>query len=350
MKAFLGASVLLELMLLAVPALAQTHPLRGPESSAGAIEPDQPVRPQLPVLVQRAPQQPAAQAAESPQPPFSLTAQEQTEVDSVLKQWEERNHKVKTFDSKFRRWSYDLVFNPPKPGQTIQPAFVETGTIKYAAPDRGLFRVETTEKDGKDGPVEDGRAEHWISDGKSIFIFQPGKKQLIEQRLPPELQGKSIADGPLPFVFGAEAKKLQSRYWIRLVTPPNVKGQIWLEAFPRFQEDAANFHHAQFIVTADGMSPYALKLVQQNQKDYVVYQFFDIVVNDPWRMFQGNPFRAYTPLGWTKIVKQPQPEGQAQPPGQRRGVERLAAKPRAAAASPGSQCSNLTAIGTATGS
>ena len=76
-----------------------------------------------------------------------------------------------------------------------------------------------------------------------------------------------------------------------------------------------------------GMSPFALKLMQQNQKDYVVYQFFDVVVNDPWRMFQGDPFRAYTPLGWTKIVKHAAAEGQAQRQATQ-NVERFAAKPR----------------------
>ena len=68
--------------------------------------------------------------------------------------------------AEFKRWTYDVIFGPPN-----QPKFIDMGVIKYAAPDRGMFRVEKTEKDGKDVPIEDARAEHWISDGKSIFEF-----------------------------------------------------------------------------------------------------------------------------------------------------------------------------------
>ena len=61
------------------------------------------------------------------------------------------------------------------------------------------------------------------------------------------------------------------------------------------------------------MEPYALKLVQPNGKDYMAYTFFDTVVNDPFRLFKGDPFRAYTPLGWQRIVEQP-PAAQARRP------------------------------------
>jgi TIGR03009 family protein len=182
-----------------------------------------------------------------------------------------------------------------------------------------MIRTDMTEKEGQMVPIEDNRAEHWISDGKSIFEFNHTKKQLVEHKLPPELQGKAIANTPLPFLFGAEAQKLKQRYFIRLVTPGGVNGQIWFEAFPRFQQDAANFHHAQFIINAQDMSPFALKLIQPNEKDYMVYQFFSIVVNNPLRLFQGDPFRAYTPVGWQKIVEEPPAPTQAARPQQADG-------------------------------
>lgn len=299
-----GSSALLCLVL-AAPAWAQMHPLRGPDSSGDAAGPDQPVGLQHPVLVPRAPQQPAAQ--QQPQPPFVLTAQEEAQVDRILNQWEQHNRDVKTFDCRFKRWTYDVVFGPAG-----QAKFVDLGVVRYGAPDRGMFQVEATEKNGKEAPIEDARTEHWISDGKSIFEFNPGKKQLIEHKLPPELQGKAIADSPLPFLFGAEAQKLKQRYFIRLI-PANAQNQVCLEAYPRFQQDAANFHHAQFIIAMQDMVPFALKLIQPNEKDYTVYQFYDVVVNDSWRLFKGDPFRAYTPLGWQKVVEEA-PAAQASRP------------------------------------
>jgi TIGR03009 family protein len=200
---------------------------------------------------------------------------------------------------------YDVVFGLPD-----QPKFVETGAIRYQAPDRGLFRLDKSIKDGKEMPLDESRAEHWICDGKSIFEFSPAKKQLIEHKVPKELQGKAIADSPLPFLFGAEAEKLKQRYWIRIVTPHDVQDQIWLQAFPRSQQDAANWHHAVFIISTKKMEPYALKIVQPNEKDYTAYQFSEIVINDPFRPFKGDPFRAVTPLGWQRIIE-PAPGAQA---------------------------------------
>ena len=304
----------------------QSHPLRGPNPSGGAVEPDQPVRPQLPTIQPRAPQQLPATPPQNPQPPravqppppppFTLTPQEEAQVERVLNIWEQRNKDIKTFDCNFKRWIYDVVFGPPN-----QPKFIDMGVIQYAAPDRGLFRLEKEEKDGKEIPIAENRAEHWIADGKSIWEYKPGQKQLIEHKLPPELQGKAIAESPLPFLFGSEAQKLKERYFIRIITPANAQNQIWLEAFPRFQKDAANLHHAVFIISAQDMSPFALRIIQPNGKDYTTYQFYDVVVNDKLRIFQGDPFRAYTPPGWQKVVDEP-PARPSQPPADRATVER----------------------------
>jgi TIGR03009 family protein len=305
-----GALGFVGLLMMAALAFGQSHPLREAEGAGGAaLRPDQPVDPRIPTLVPRAPQRPATPPA--PTAPFTLTPEEQSQVDGVLRQWEERNRTIKTFDCRFKRWIYDLVFSPPAPNKPPEPKFVELGAIRYAAPDRGLFRLDLSEVDGKKTPIEDARAEHWISDGKSIFEYNPSKKQLIQHKLPAELQGKAIADSPLPFLFGAEAKKLNERYFIRLITPPDVKQQTWLEAFPRYQQDAANFQRAEFIISTQGMSPYALKLVQPNGKDYTVYQFYEIVVDDPLRLFSPDPFRPFTPLGWQKIVEEAPASAQA---------------------------------------
>ena len=309
MKLHFGLLAMLVSVMTAASAMAQPNPLRGQQPSGAAAQPDQPVRPQIPVLIQRPRQLAAEQPPSAPQPPFTLTAQEESQVDQVLKQWEQRNQDVKTFDCDFKRWIYDTVFGPADKAK-----FVESGVIQYAAPDRGKFFVERAEKDGKESPIDDARADHWICDGKSIFEYSPQKKQVIEHKLPPEVQGKAIANSPLPFLFGAEAKNLKQRYFIRIITPPDEKNQIWLEAYPRLQQGAANFHHAVFIVKSEGMSPYALKLVQPNGKDYTTYQFYNIVLNDPLRLFKGDPFRAYVPLGWQMVPDAAPPASQARRP------------------------------------
>lgn len=263
------------MILLAVPCsvAAQTGPWRG--------APDQPVRPQVPTLRQRSP------AAEQPTAPFQLTPQHQAYLDRVLQAWEQRSSNVKTFECDFTRWEYDPVF-----GDADKPKHTDTGHIKYAAPDKGRFEVEGD------------RAEKWICNGKSIFEYNHTKKQLIEYKLPPHMQGKAIANSPLPFIFGAKADELRRRYFMRVVTPADVKGQIWLEAYPKLQQDAANFKRTELILTGKDMTPHALQIYLPNGKNRTVYQFSNIVINNPLRFFKGDPFHALTPPFWKKIVEE----------------------------------------------
>ena len=262
-------------------------------------QPNQPVQPQLPTLVRRGGQPGPQSSRLPPAPPFTLTPQQQAEVAQVLGLWEQRNLRVKTFDTRFKRWTYDTVFGRPD-----EPKFVDLGVIKYAAPDKGMFCVDTTEKDGREVPIEGARAEDWKCDGKSVIEYNHVKKQMTVHKLAPENQGKAIAEGPLPFLFGSTADSLMRRYFIRIVTPRGVPGQVWLEAYPRFAQQAADFHHAHFIIT-DKMEPFALELIQPNGKDKIVYQFYQTVINDPMRMFRGDPFRASKPFGWQSIVDEP---------------------------------------------
>jgi TIGR03009 family protein len=256
-----------------------------------------------------------------------LTPDEQTDIDRLLDRWEQWNARVKTFDCKFHRWSYDLVFNPPAPNQPIQPKYSDLGVIKYAAPHRALFRVDKAEKDGKEVPIQNARAEHWVFDGKSLFELSSAKKQLIEHKLPPEFPGSRLVDGPLafafpisaffglfslvlggepskqyPFPFGAKAEELKQRYYIHAITPPNRQDQIWLEAYPRSRQYAPWFQKMQLIFDAKDMSPLAMKIVQPNGKDYTSYQFYEVVVNAPPPSANDDPFRPVAPLGWKMTV------------------------------------------------
>ncbi len=250
----------------------------------------------------------------APQAPFELSREQELELIRILRIWEERSSKVKTLASEFKRWDYDRVFgqpNPAKPDDVIPKESI--GEIKYAAPDRGLYHItQVREAAGMEGnqPKFQTRTEggeHWVCDGQSIWEYNYEKKQLIERRLPPEMQGKAIADGPLPFLFGAQADKLLARYWMRIVTPPNIQNQIWLEAFPRHQADAANFRRATVILDGVTLLPTAIEVHLPNGKSRHVHQFHNNLVNDnnPLRFFKGDFSKPALPRGWTKIDDPP---------------------------------------------
>jgi len=157
--------------------------------------------------------------------------------------------------------------------------------------------------------------EHWVCNGSSIYEFRHAEKQLRETKLPPELQGKAISDGPLPFVFGAKADTLKKRYWMRIITPPNVQGQSWLEARPRFQADAANFSKVELILLGRDLMPAAIQIYKPGGKDRDVYQF-DPATNifdrglDLIRDFS----RPATPFGYRYILEDQQGQQPPAPP------------------------------------
>ena len=225
-------------------------------------------------------------------------------MDQVLAAWEKQSNRVSTFETKFTRREYDPVFGPK-----VGARFTDQGMLKYKQPDKGLFRI-----DGE-------RPEQWISDGVAIFEFNHQKKQLVEHQLPAEMRGKAIADGPLPFLFGAKAEKIKQRYWIRLIASPDPQNQIWLQAYPRHQQDAANFQSAELILNAKNMVPLGIQLHLPNGKSRTSYTFFDVIVNDPnpLRFLQGDPFSPRAPLGWTKVVEEaPAAQASTEPAGGRR--------------------------------
>lgn len=254
--------------------------LRGPVEPAGkspsakggaAAQPQGPSRSQEPVT------QPAA-----PKPPFLLTETQQKLLDQILIKWEKQSDKVKTFKCSFTRWEYDKAYGNPKDDFKKSEG---QGQIKYKAPDCGEYVVNSLiEFDLATGTTK-ARTEgldHWLCDGKSIFEFNAVKKQLIERRLPPQLQGKAIADGPLPFIFGAKAEQLKRRYWMRDVTPKEEVGKsVWLEAIPKYQQDSANFQSATVILNDADFMPKALRIFMPGGEANSDYGFASSKVNDP---------------------------------------------------------------------
>jgi TIGR03009 family protein len=220
---------------------------------------------------QAVPPQPPA-----PRQPPALAPQEQAALDQLLAAWEARSAAVKTWACTFHKWEYNAWSPADDKGERL--AFAEsTGELKYGAPDKGLFHVKQSKQwnpQTRRYEVRGGEAgEHWVCNGESIFEFRHADRQLRETKLPPEMRGKAISDGPLPFVFGAKADTLKKRYWMRIITPPGVPDQIWLEALPRFQADAANFSKVELILQARDLMPFAIQIYKPGGQDRDVYQF-----------------------------------------------------------------------------
>lgn len=290
-----------------------------------AQAPANPAQPQPAAQQQPQQQQPPAP---HPQPFPPLTAAEQADLDVTLSAWEKATQKIKYMHCKFTRWEDNLVF---KNKQQI----VSTGEIKYRAPDKGMYRVDPK-------PEESGPTEHWICDGVSVFEFDAKQKLVIERVLPRALQGKAIVDGPLPFLFSADAAKLKQRYWLRIVTPEKDREvAVWIQAFPRHQPDAANFRDATMILRRSDMQATHLQVVMPGGKSQTVHAFTDTDTSDNVvkNFLAGDFAKPKLQAGWKLVQAKPpvqqeplQPQ-QQQPPTQ----ARVGVKPRGVPAPTGPQ-------------
>ena len=232
-----------------------------------------------------------------------LPADHQKYLDEILKYWEHTTSKTQRYRCKFKRWEY----------QPKLKTYSE-GVIKYAAPDKGLFQVETIKnrlppkEQGGDPIWQEGEfREHWVCDGASIFEFDYNNKQLKQRQLPREMQGARITDGPLPFLFGATVQQIKSRLWLRVITPKDAEGEFWLEGVPRTQEDAANFALIHIILDEKDFLPKGMVLFHRNQSQST-FAFEKRETNWNIAIERLNIFKSqfYEPKpypGWKKVVE-----------------------------------------------
>jgi TIGR03009 family protein len=251
--------------------------------------------------------------------PFQLTPQQEAELDMTLKSWETSSAAVKTFQAEITRWEYDPVWGPQNSAKTEA-----AGTVKYQAPDKGLFQITAAKNynmtTNKFEPSTDvSQLEHWVCDGTYVYVVDHKEKKMVKNELPPNMRGTQIADGPLPFVFGQKAEKLKTRYWVRVTTPADVKGQIWLEAFPKYQADAANYKKVEIILDAAKLHPLAIQTHSPDPKSTarVVFQFSGQSANGFMHNTWFKNFIEPIPPAGYKIDEQRYNDQQSQPPQQK---------------------------------
>ncbi|MCI0361453.1 MAG: TIGR03009 domain-containing protein [Planctomycetaceae bacterium] len=313
----------------AVRQVAGQEPVREPQGPGAASGAAQPAAPRVqPLGSAIAP----IDVAPIPQPPawIPLAPDHEKWVNQVLHYWEARSKKIKALTCEFVRWEYDPVFGPKLPDKTPDPKTpltIAKGEIKYQEPDKGKFHVLELSRYSGPPTMPGGRpeyapldpifAEHWVSDGKIVFEFDSRNKRLIQRELPPEMQGKAIADGPLPFLFGARAETIKARYWVRGL-PQGGNGKYWLEAVPKSRQDAQNFKAVTIVLDEKTYLPQLLEVLAPNYDSKTnparsTYEFskhdvIDDSINPRELIGKLNPFTTAfyapkLPAGWTRVMQ-----------------------------------------------
>jgi TIGR03009 family protein len=271
---------------------------------------------------------------------FPLEPRLQQHTDKVLKFWEHHSGQIKIYRCNFKRWEDDPQFDP-KVFETYAK-----GRIQYAKPDKGLFQVTELHQGRKiNGKVQhikqqETDLEKWICDGKTIFEFDHRNKRVVERPLPPEIQGQQIVEGPLPFLFGAKAAQINSRYWVRVNPDKPAKqsgkpGAFWIEAVPKFREDAANYKQIDIVIPDDEKFLPKAIILHHPDRSRTTFEFSerDHDWKDPLaklRVWERAFFNPATPKGW-KRFKEPVAQQAAAP---RQATPRITRQPQRRSQSP----------------
>ena len=254
------------------------------------------------------PDEPADRAGPEP-----LSPDEQQRLDDVLQAWERRSQSIERYRCTFKRWDYDPVFGPRDTFRTYSE-----GVIKYAAPDKGIFRVDKTLEYTRPAigdkhvfvPRQD-RLEHWLCDGRWLYEHDPKHQLVIQRELPVQLRAPAVAKGAVPFLLGADAERIRQRYWLRLLPlPEGVQGECWLEAYPKSRREQVCFQKVHVIIDSSDMLPKAIVIFDKNfdartNPARQTFTFENREVN--WSDAEGTFDREFDepklPDGWKKVVE-----------------------------------------------
>lgn len=251
---------------------------------------------------------------------------QQAYLDQVLNSWQQESGKVTIFQCPFERLEYNRAFGP---GGNL-PLYVNKGELSYQKPDKGSFEItevrvwqpnqppangaQPGQPNGDWVVQKDAIGEHWVCDGQNVYEYSHRQKKLIVRPIPPELRGKAIVDGPLPFLFGAEAAKLKERYWMRAEQNQQSPNTIFLSAQPKLAALAADYRQVDVMLDRAKMMPTAIQVHLPNG-DRHVYNF-DIAnasVNTYLQRFKSLFQAPTTPWGWERVVEAAPPQLPQQP-------------------------------------
>ncbi len=119
------------------------------------------------------------------------------------------------------------------------------------------------------------------------------------------MQGKQIFNSPLPFVFNLDAAQIQERYWVRQVESPK-PDLVLVEAWPKRQEDRAQYKLVQIALDAKTFLPQALLMYAPNfdaktAPKWDHYEFNDVkrnAIGAGFQKFMGNFIAEKPPSNW----------------------------------------------------
>ena len=243
--------------------------------------------------------------------PDSSQNVQQADVDrelwDVLKDWSEKSAGFERLEGEILRREYETTFAVERVG---------TGYFYYEAPDKGRLdlnavtitpqmltareqkgaKVKRREKDGAPFTLESGQPMKWICDGQRVINIDVDVKTASVNKLPEELRGGNIMNGPLPFLFGLPPLEAVNRFALKLTRAPTQQSPFAiLKAIPKRSDDASSWKEAEVILDTRTGLPAHVRLLRPSGNLEDVYSFSKLRMNRPggkiFEFFGRRPFK-----------------------------------------------------------
>jgi len=204
------------------------------------------------------------------------------ELLTLLETWEKQSGAVTRSRGEFSRIEYDKIMLTAKYAH---------GKYWYEGPDKGRMDFSPNEDvTGKQVKKREltftctaDQAKTWICNGTDILDIDIAKKEYHRIEIPPQFQGKNIADGPLPFLFGMNAQKMQQRYILDLGSLHDPKRIIHIIAYPKLPSEQREYRVAEVLLDPTTYLPQAVQLMDTTGNKETVYVFSKHdKVSGPW--------------------------------------------------------------------
>jgi TIGR03009 family protein len=222
---------------------------------------------------------PAAVRAQQPSAPAAPTVDPaRNRLDALLVQWEQKMKGLNTLAAECTRTTLD---------KTYQTKEVFIGRAKYMRPNLALLEMARQDKPDV--------YEKYICTGTFLYEYAPQGKTVRVHELPPPQNGQVIEDNFLSFLFGMKAEEAKRRYDLRL----SKEDQHWvyIDIYPRFPADKADFQRAQLVLAQNTFMPRRLWFEQPNGNEVT----WDIPrpEGNPASVQRNDFVAPPVPAGWT---------------------------------------------------
>ena len=216
---------------------------------------------------------------------FRISPQEAELLDQFLAKWEEFGKNIKKVACNVTSKEQGGGLYGEERGVPLSHTY---GEFKFIAPNKLLYHVEgefTYEKDenGNRKPeYKKGLDEKkFVLDGKSLTEYDYKNRVALVTPIAEDQQNKDLTmDGPIPIFFIAKADNLKRRFYMKLITKPEKQdSEVWIEAWPRQQSDAASFQRIIITLRLSDLQPYYMRQYHSNGKSYTELWFSDISIN-----------------------------------------------------------------------